>query len=335
MKFEINDLLKINFMVDGNFDIINATSNLKFDSVLDIGLGEGGASTYFALNGKNVTALGLDIESYNYPKELFKKFDVEVIESTIDDFKTDKKFDLIWASHVLEHLLNVGLFLEKCKDFLNDDGWLCIMVPPYKDKVVGGHINNGWNMGQLMYNLLLTGYDIKNGHFIQHGYNICAFVQKSKEQLPQIRMDIGDIEATKDLWPIEVKQGFEGNIKEVNWFDHFVQYENERTKILNLKKELELKEEVIKSKDEELESLKVKRFSNKEIINILVDINSDIEESKKQLLAQRIPEKIKDKSLFQKYQESFFIDMLQPIKKVPLIGDSLIWFKHKVMGWDI
>lgn len=179
MKFELNDLLKINFMVDGNFDLINATSNLNFDSVLDIGLGEGGASTF---NGKDVTSLGLEIDSYNYPKELFKKLDVEVVETTFDDFQTDKKFGAIWASHVLEHVLNTGLFLEKCKDMLSEKGWLMIMVPPYKNQVVGGHINNGWNMGQLMYNLLLTGYDIKNGHFIKHGYNLCAFVQKSKEK---------------------------------------------------------------------------------------------------------------------------------------------------------
>ena len=374
MKFEINDLLKINFMVDGNFDLINATSNLKFESVLDIGLGEGGASTYFAINGKDVTSLGLDIESYNYPKELFKKLDVKVIETTFDDYKSEKKFDGIWASHVLEHVLNTGLFLEKCKNLLSDDGWLFIMVPPYKNQVVGGHINNGWNMGQLMYNLLLTGYDIKNGHFINHGYNICAFVQKSKDSLPNIRMDIGDIESTKDLWPIEVSQGFDGNIDKVNWFDKFKYYENERTIIEKQKKELESKEQTIKEKDEELESkeqtikekdeeleskeqtikekdedleskeqtikekdevLESKKFGTKEIEDILLSLNSSVSKEKKLLYKNKTLKKIKDKSTFQKYQESSLINILQPIKRVPLIGNVMLLFKHKILKWDI
>jgi hypothetical protein len=125
---------------------------------------------------------------------------------------------MIWASHVLEHQQNIEIFLTKCRSLLSDDGWFCVMVPPYKEQVVGGHATNGWNIGQLMYNLLLTNFDIKNGHFIRHGYNICAFVKKSKQPLPPIKMSIGDIEKTQDLWPIKVKQGFNGNIKEINWF---------------------------------------------------------------------------------------------------------------------
>ena len=356
MKFEINDLIKINFMVDGNFDLINATKNLNFDSVLDIGLGEGGASTFFALNGKSVTSLGLEIDSYNYPKELFKKLDVEVVETTFDDFQTDKKFSLIWASHVLEHILNTGLFLDKCKNLLSDDGWLCIMVPPYKNQVVGGHINNGWNLGQLMYNLLLTGYDIKNGHFIKHGYNVCAFVQKAKHSLPNIRMDIGDIEATKEFWPMEVKQGFDGNIDKVNWFERFKQYEDERKTIENQKQiikakdeeletkeqiikakdeELETKEQIIKAKDEELEVLEIKKFENKEIEKLLQSLEPVIKKEKELLYEQKVPEKIQNKSLFQKYQESKMITILQPIKKLPIVGKSLLWFKHKILKWDI
>jgi hypothetical protein len=34
-------------------------------------------------------------------------------------------------------------------------------------------------MGLLMYNLILAGFDVRQGHFCKHGYNIAAFVQKS------------------------------------------------------------------------------------------------------------------------------------------------------------
>ena len=362
MQYEMNDILKMNFMVDGNFDLINATDNIQFKSVLDIGLGEGGASTYFALKGKKVTAIGLEIESYNYPKALFETLHVKVIETTFEDFKTDEKYDAIWASHVLEHTLNTGLFLEKCKSLLSDDGWLFIMVPPYKDKVVGGHVNNGWNMGQLMYNLLLTGYDIKHGHFIQHGYNICAFVQKSKETLPKIRMDIGDIESTRHLWPIEVQQGFDGNINNINWFKNFKKYEEEKKTIILLQENLEEKDrELLKlqneleEKDRELlklqnkleekdrELLKLQNeleekgyiFSDKRIENILIEMQPKIEDIKKNMIETNNIKKIQNKTLFQYYEESRLKHIVQPVKRIPLLGKTLLFLKRNILHWKL
>lgn len=82
---------------------------------------------------------------------------------------------------------------------------------------MGGHLSTGWNLGQLMYNLLLSGFDIRNGHFCTRGYNVVAFVQKSFLELPELRMDIGDLETLYDYWPMHISQGLEGNIDEVNW----------------------------------------------------------------------------------------------------------------------
>jgi len=310
MKFEMNELLKINFMFDGNFDILNVTSNIKFNSILDIGLGEGGASTYFALKGKKVTALGLDIENYNYLKKLFAKLDVEIIKTTLKNFKIRKVFDAIWASNILEHQLNVEQFLNKCNSLLNDHGWLCIMIPSYDNKVLEEHINNGWNMGQLMYNLLLAGYNIKHGHFIKHGYNTCAFVQKTKKILPQIRMDLGDMEAIKELWPLDVRQGFDGNIDKINWFEKFQQYEKEKDA-----------------------SIKQLEFDDSHIKVLLDKVKNNVELEKNNLLKNAKNVIIKTKPAFQNYQESRIENFMQNLKKIPILGKSLLWFKHKVLAW--
>lgn len=235
MTKNILDLLQMKFPIAGNFDLICMTENITFSSVLDVGLGNGGASIYFAYQGKNVSALGVDISSYDLPQDLLAHMGIDVYESDIESFESNQKFDAIWASHILEHTLNPGSVLSKFRELLDDNGWLFLMVPPYKSQLVGGHVSTGWNMGQLMYNLLLTGFDIKNGHFIKHGYNICAFVQKSVEQLPKLRMDIGDIEQTQHLWPIEVHQGFEGNIESINWFENFIIHVDSR----EIKKQLE------------------------------------------------------------------------------------------------
>jgi len=209
------------FQIDGNYALAVAASSISFNTILDIGFGNGAASRFFAAFKKSVVAIDIDIKQRNAPLESMREIGIKIIETSFENFQTADKFDAIWMSHILEHTLNVGSFLEKTRSLLKDNGWLFIMVPPFKHEVVGGHLTPGWNVGILMYVLLVSGFDIKNGHFIRHGYNICGFVQKSSGELPHLCHDIGDIEATKDLWPINVHQGFDGNITSVNWFENF------------------------------------------------------------------------------------------------------------------
>lgn len=132
-KKEIKKLAKF-FPYDGNFDLIQCTDKLNFGTVLDVGLGRGGASSYFALNNKQVTSLGINLNDYDtYPLVSTSK-NINIIEILFENFVTDAKFDAILMSHILEHTSNVGLFLDKAYSLLNDDGWLFVMVPPYKKK---------------------------------------------------------------------------------------------------------------------------------------------------------------------------------------------------------
>lgn len=219
-KEEINKLTEF-FPYDGNFDLIQCTNKINFNTVLDIGLGRGGASSYFALQNKQVTSLGININDYDTYPLIYTSKNINIIEILFENYVTDKKFDAILMSHILEHTSNVGLFLEKAYSLLHDDGWLFVMVPPYKKNVVGGHITNGWNMGQLMYNLLWSGFNIKNGHFISYGYNICAFVQKYNTKPKILQSYHGNLQMVEDYWPMKIYQGFNGNIEQINWFNDF------------------------------------------------------------------------------------------------------------------
>lgn len=244
MNDSILEEMQVMFPVNGNFDLIKCTDYIIFKNILDIGLGMGGASLFFAEKGKNVTALGLAISSYQLSNIVLNHPNIHIVEKTFEDFDTDEKFDAILMSHVLEHTQNPGYFLEKAFNLLNENGWLFVMVPPYKEEVVGGHITNGWNTGQLMYNLLLSGFDIKKGRFVCHGHNICAFVQQSKNLLPKLRMDKGDIESTKEFWPIDVKQGFKGDINRINWFQGFNNIPHKSYAV-----QLEIKDKIIAERD--------------------------------------------------------------------------------------
>lgn len=221
MNLLSEEVLENLFPLIGNYDLIKATDNISFNSILDIGLGKGGASLYFALKNKDVTSLGWRIDSYDIDSRVIINKNIKIKEVLFENYITEKLFDAILMSHVLEHTQNVGIFLKKSYDLLKEDGWLFIMVPPYKSYVVGGHLTNGWNMAQLIYNLLISGFDVKNGHFTTYGYNICAFVRKSNQKLPDLRMDCGDLEVLKDFMPVKLEQNSYAKIESVNWFKSF------------------------------------------------------------------------------------------------------------------
>lgn len=122
----------------------------------------------------------------------------------------------IWCAHTLEHARNVGMFLEKCFDVLEEGGWLAITVPPMKPHIVGGHLTV-WNAGLLLYNLIVAGFDCSAAKVKTYGYNISVIVQKKRAMLPHLDNDCGDIEKLAQFFPVPVWQGFEGSIAEHNW----------------------------------------------------------------------------------------------------------------------
>jgi 2-polyprenyl-3-methyl-5-hydroxy-6-metoxy-1,4-benzoquinol methylase len=223
--------------IEGNFYLLKNTLRLPARTVLDVGFGKGGASVFFGLTGKSVTAIrpseGGDIYPEEildgrHPKPLFDHLRIQERVSSLEELPQEQGYDLIWMSHILEHTLDVGTLLRKARRLLSDEGWLCVVVPPFKHQVVMGHVSVGWNLGLLMHALLVNGFEIKNGHFIRHGYNLCGFVQKGNLLEPMIDSGITYDELSvfaftspsrNELWPIPVEQGFVGDLDRVNWFE--------------------------------------------------------------------------------------------------------------------
>ena len=171
---------------------------MPYNSVLDVGAGNGSHANMF--------------------KELGK--DVKTVDFKDADFNGDYlnlevgQYDLIWCCHVLEHQPNVNQFLTKLYKDLNR--WLVITVPPLKSEIVGGHLTI-WNAGLLLYNLILAGVDCSQAMVKTYGYNISVIVEKKKAILPLLSYDFGDIEMLNKFFPFDAKQGFDGYIKELNW----------------------------------------------------------------------------------------------------------------------
>lgn len=171
-------------------------------TVLDIGSGAGDHTRIMRAHDREVTAISL-CEPADY----------------IGDFLTwpsSAKFDAVWACHVLEHQVNPGVFLQACRERLNEGGILAVTVPPAKHNIVGGHVTL-WNAGLLLYHLILAGFDCRNAQVGSYGYNISVLVRKSNIELPRLDNDNGDINRLAQWFPLPVSEAFDGQLPDIGW----------------------------------------------------------------------------------------------------------------------
>ncbi|WP_019153833.1 class I SAM-dependent methyltransferase [Robertmurraya massiliosenegalensis] len=211
---------KLDSTVFGNEAINHLVDKYEFESVLDIGCGEGLHSDYFMEVGKKVTAL-------DYGESVYFKKNKKKITPIIADFNQhnfDEQYDCVWCCHVLEHQLNVNIFLKKINSVLKEGGIVAITVPPLKHDIVGGHVTL-WNAGLLLYNLILAGFDCRHASIKQYGYNISVILKKRTIDVSSVlSYDCGDIQAITPYLPekLEWKPNtrdtpFNGQIYELNW----------------------------------------------------------------------------------------------------------------------
>lgn len=196
--------------------------NYAFESVLDIGCGNGIHSDIFMHHGKKVTAIDYGESIY------FKKNKHNTnFKTIIDDFNTflfEEQYDCVWCCHVLEHQENTGDFLKKLNSILKEGGILAITVPPLKDTIVGGHVSL-WNAGLLLYRLVLAGFDCAEASVKTYGYNISVVVKKRSINVRHLlTYDCGDLKAIVKYLPRNLNylsnpddMPFEGTIQELNW----------------------------------------------------------------------------------------------------------------------
>ena len=86
-----------------------------------------------------------------------------------DDFlnyKFNKKYEIVFCSHVIEHQRNTGIFLDKIFDILNEKGILIISAPKHEtSRFVEGHLTC-WHLPFFLQNLIYAGFDCKLGKIL-------------------------------------------------------------------------------------------------------------------------------------------------------------------------
>ena len=188
-------------------------NQFQFETVLDIGCGKGIHSELFQLQGKTVTSIDYGDSVYFQSGK-----PNNAIIGDYMNYQPEVPFDCIWCCHVLEHQLNPNLFLRKIYNDLADGGVLAITIPPLKHEIVGGHVSL-WNAGLLLYHLVHAGFDCKDASLLKYAYNItCIVKKKSIDNFPKLTFDSGDIDLLASFLPEGLKEGFDGDIYELNWY---------------------------------------------------------------------------------------------------------------------
>lgn len=168
-------------------------------SVIDLGVGQGLASALFLYHGHTVKGISLsdapacvrDHGNYTHIKQ--NMFDVNV-----------EPADILWASHVMEHMTNVGAFLDLCKTMLKPEGLLGIVVPNDNTlTMVDGHLTF-WTPAHLIYNLVINGWNCKEAKYYNELRDIALMVVRKEIDLPKLNYDRGDLEALSPYFPVPI-----------------------------------------------------------------------------------------------------------------------------------
>ncbi|PSU35705.1 class I SAM-dependent methyltransferase [Photobacterium lutimaris] len=162
-------------------EIVTDIRTLKNAEVLDIAAGSGAMSLRLLDNGASVTSADLVEENFRveHPSCHFHKLDLN------NDFSgyLSKKFDVIIALEIIEHINNTRHFIKNCRELLKPGGLLVISTPnigsdyaiaemickgtyPYFDDdhyYNGGHVNpvSPWQLELILkdYQLDLVQFD--------------------------------------------------------------------------------------------------------------------------------------------------------------------------------
>jgi len=179
----------------------------KYKTALDIGSGMGVQAEIMRQAGLEV----FQVDKYSESAD----FQVDFIE-----YEFKHKFDIIHCSHVIEHQRNVGAFLDKIFDILEDDGLLLMSAPKHPaETLIEGHLNCFFTT-YFIQHLIHAGFDCKKGKFLScGGIENAAIVPKADNFCTTERKEDGYIWTSKhqerSFFPLKNQ-----NLKTNDWFLH-------------------------------------------------------------------------------------------------------------------
>lgn len=192
-------------MIDGLPQAIQfLCKNFEFDTLLDLGCGEG---LYHKMFPESTEITGVDLFDRLKSKDMKN---VSYVNTNIFDFKSDKKFDCLFSSHVIEHIPDTEYFLRHIFSYIKEDGVFCICYPPPKHNIVGGHVHL-FNHGLVAYHLVRIGIDCSECKVVKSGnYNFAIMGKYKTFDVPKLTYNKNELLNLQEWFPFPVSHGFNG-----------------------------------------------------------------------------------------------------------------------------
>ncbi len=170
-------------------------------TVLDIGCGFGAVAKALRPIAPHLKLFGYD----PYREQAKPLYDGWV------DKPDGTQYDVVIASHVIEHVPNVQDFIHFMLASLTPNGILILVWPNPKNAVVGGHINL-FIPGTMIYTLVMAGLDCGNDAvFATIGtYHMWAVRHRLRPASPPEHYDGFSLAELAPYFPFTPTQGFDG-----------------------------------------------------------------------------------------------------------------------------
>ena len=127
-KFNPTRIKYIKDKILNHFKILNSEKPFKNLSILDIGCGGGLLSEPISRLGADITGIDASEKNIKAAKIHAKqsKLKINYFCNSPENFKTDKKFDVILNMEIVEHVEDVDFFIRKSSELLKKNGLMFV-----------------------------------------------------------------------------------------------------------------------------------------------------------------------------------------------------------------
>ena len=196
----------------------------SYRTVLDVGCGEGIHGRILEDYGKKVTGLTYSKTNFYQCKCLKNMIYTDFLE-----YEPTTKYDIVWASHIMEHIADEMKFIRKLKECVREEGCIAITVPARESNILLSHVHS-YNAGRVLRFLLCAGIDCREAEILEYGYNLSIIIPNIHE-IPELidarkieYREIFDAENILHYLPKEISLRkawggntfFNGDIREIN-----------------------------------------------------------------------------------------------------------------------
>lgn len=122
--FRPGDIRKAGIMAAKIAEI--AKANFKNPNIIEAGSGNG--LTVMLLRTLKINAFGIDLDA-KLSVYLMEKFSIPILTGKFEEFNPPTKYNLVYASHVIEHQEKPLLFFQKAHEILDKKGIFFIDTP--------------------------------------------------------------------------------------------------------------------------------------------------------------------------------------------------------------